>query len=380
VILTLSIDNFKSLVNFRAELSKFTCLIGLNGSGKTTILQAIDFITQLAKGNLSAWLAARDWQPIDLLSHLKPPSPIYFEVKLQLKQNRYLWHGEFNLNTLCCTTENIVSETSNETLFEVVANHYRIGSDDKKKIEFKYQGSVLSALLDEALTKELAQIRLFLTSVKCVELLSPHLMRQRTQQSDEALGFGGEKLSAFLHSLSNLNRLELNQSIKELFSPTFDSFETTTRPSGQKLLFVNEIFSDTQHTKTEAKHVSDGLLRILAIFSQTLMAHTALLFDEIEDGINPEWVEALVDLLVESPKQIIVSTHSPMVLNYLEEEQAKDSVIFTYKDKQGITQQCRFFSIRGIRKKLDILGPGEAMVDVNLSELVKELNGDLPFA
>jgi hypothetical protein len=40
-------------------------------------------------------------------------------------------------------------------------------------------------------------------------------MRSLPQQSDEALGFGGEKLSAFLHSLSNVKRLELNQSIKE---------------------------------------------------------------------------------------------------------------------------------------------------------------------
>ncbi|OAD21575.1 hypothetical protein THIOM_002652, partial [Candidatus Thiomargarita nelsonii] len=37
------INNFKSLVNFKFQLDKFTCLIGLNGSGKSTILQALDF-------------------------------------------------------------------------------------------------------------------------------------------------------------------------------------------------------------------------------------------------------------------------------------------------------------------------------------------------
>ena len=37
-------NNFKSLVDFRLALADFTCLIGLNGSGKSTVLQFIDFV------------------------------------------------------------------------------------------------------------------------------------------------------------------------------------------------------------------------------------------------------------------------------------------------------------------------------------------------
>ncbi|MEN8214888.1 MAG: AAA family ATPase [Pseudomonadota bacterium] len=72
------IDNFKSLVDFRIQMTKFTSLIGLNGSGKSTILQAIDFISQLAHGNLDDWLEAREWQPTDLASQLKHTSTILF--------------------------------------------------------------------------------------------------------------------------------------------------------------------------------------------------------------------------------------------------------------------------------------------------------------
>ena len=107
-----------------------------------------------------------------------------------------------------------------------------------------------------------------------------------------------------------------------------------------------------------------------------MTAHTVLLFDEIENSINPEWIEALVDLLVESPKQIIITTHNPMVLNYLEDELAKKAVILLYKDKQGITQQRRFFSMPEIEKKLDIMGSDKTIVDVNLSQLVEELSHD----
>jgi AAA15 family ATPase/GTPase len=46
------IDNFKSLVNFELDLAKFTCLIGLNGAGKSTVLQALDFTSAVMSGEI----------------------------------------------------------------------------------------------------------------------------------------------------------------------------------------------------------------------------------------------------------------------------------------------------------------------------------------
>jgi predicted ATPase len=186
-------------------------------------------------------------------------------------------------------------------------------------------------------------------------------MRKRARQADNDLGLGGEKLSAFLYDLSDDKQIQLNKLIKQKFIPTFESVETTSIQSGWKKLSVIEYLQ----LRTDAKHVSDGLLRLLAILSQTMTDNKILLFDEIEDGINPEIVEKLVDLLISIPQQIIITTHSPILLNYIEDEQAKKSVIFTYKNKNGITQQHPFFTIKGIAEKLEILGPGEAMLELS---------------
>ncbi len=48
----LRVDNFKSLVDFNLPLAKFNCLVGLNGSGKSTVLQFFDFLSQQVKGDL----------------------------------------------------------------------------------------------------------------------------------------------------------------------------------------------------------------------------------------------------------------------------------------------------------------------------------------
>ena len=49
-------NGFKSLVDFRIELANFTCLIGMNGVGKSTVLQFLDFLSQLMRGDVKGWL------------------------------------------------------------------------------------------------------------------------------------------------------------------------------------------------------------------------------------------------------------------------------------------------------------------------------------
>jgi predicted ATPase len=60
------VDNFKSLVDFDLDLAEFTCLVGFNGAGKSTILQVFDFIASLFQGTTDRWLKARNWKNADL--------------------------------------------------------------------------------------------------------------------------------------------------------------------------------------------------------------------------------------------------------------------------------------------------------------------------
>jgi AAA15 family ATPase/GTPase len=99
------------------------------------------------------------------------------------------------------------------------------------------------------------------------------------------------------------------------------------------------------------------------------------LFDEIENGINPELVEFVINTLVQAREQVLVTTHSPMILNYLDDETARRSVIYLYKTPQGHTKAIPFFSIPSLAKKLTVMGPGEAFVDTNLVDLAEEIAG-----
>jgi len=95
-----------------------------------------------------------------------------------------------------------------------------------------------------------------------------------------------------------------------------------------------------------------------------------LLFDEIEDGLNHEVMEYLMDEMVRATQQIFLTTDSPMILNFLDDDIAKKSVMLVYRDSQtGKTQTYKFFDIPRIREKLEYMGPGEVFANASLKEL-----------
>jgi ABC-type multidrug transport system ATPase subunit len=115
------------------------------------------------------------------------------------------------------------------------------------------------------------------------------------------------------------------------------------------------------------------MLRLIAILAELQSSHRFLLFDEIENGINPELVEFLLDALGSAEQQVMVTTHSPLILNYLSDEVAKSGVIYLYKTPQGATKAIPFFSIPSLAEKLTVMGPGEVFADTNLTALGDEI-------
>jgi predicted ATPase len=406
-IKSIKVDNFKSLVNFELPLAKFNCLVGLNGSGKSTVLQFFDFLSQQLRGDLSGWLKKRQWEPSDLNSKLTRRKNINFEVSLLQDDTdddiELIWSASFNRQTLRCTAEQVLYKKSNAPttrrnwLLKVQEGSYYIwklkdnareitdspittttfGQRHEKilsgEILFEYQGSVVSQIKESQLPKKLLELKKFFVNLHALDLLAPELLRQRTRDADNSLGLGGEKLSAFLHEIGEVKRVGIQAKLAKIY-PRFKHLDILSLRSGWKSLTVQEQFGDTI-VKTEARHVADGFLRMLAVFAQLSKEQSFLLLDEIENGVNPELIEFLVDELVESAPQVLITTHSPMVLNYLEDEVAIEGIIYIYKNQIGATQAIRLFDIPRMREKLTVMGAGEVYEDTLLTRLNAEILG-----
>lgn len=377
MIKSIYIDNFKSLVDFEMTLAAFTCLVGLNGAGKSTVLQALDFISQQMRGNLEEWLDERQWQPADIGSKLTAKKNIDISLEIEDEDHGLIeWRASFNRQSLRCTSEDAFHDGIRLLKVEDAECWLTVGNDSglrtrKIDIIFEYQGSILSQLKQNQLGPELQVLKETLTNIRSLDLLSPEHLRQRTRDSAGHLGLGGQKLSAFLHEQGSEARQRLLEKLQVVY-PKLASIDTRSLRSGWKHLGITEQFAQ-KALKTPARHVNDGLLRLLAVLSQLVSDEQFLLFDEIENGINPELVEFLVDALVESEHQVMVTTHSPVILNYLEDDVARQGVIYLYKNAQGATQAIRLFEIPSLAEKLRLMGPGEAFIDTHLTELESEI-------
>ena len=383
----LKIDNFKSLKDTTISFSKNTFLIGLNGSGKTSILQAIDFLSVIASGKIEEWLKKREWDKRDLTFYGNTRSLIDIEVVFTVGEESYFWKIAFNKQQLRCTEETIYKKygkgtnvASNDSeILGVSGGKYRLSTNTapkKEKINFKYTGSILSGLKPELLGNELNNIRNFFKDIRSAELLTPLSMKKRAKESKDGIGLGGEKLSAFINGLEDENKEKLLHKLQNFF-PKLQSIKTRSLQAGWKKLSLVEEYNG-QLIETDSIHLSDGILRILAILAQLLTTESILIFDEIEDGINQEFVEKLVDTLLESSHQTIVATHSPMILNFIEDEIARKSILFVYKTKDGSTKVSNFFDVVNKYKiisehEYELFGPGEIMQRVNLLDLTNSL-------
>lgn len=371
------IDNFKSLVGFEMKLADFTCLIGLNGSGKSTVLQALDFVSQQIKGDISGWLKNRDWDPVDLKSKLGKASNINFEVVCEMAGKRAVWKASFNRSLLRCTEETwaigeryVKVEDGRFQLFEL-NDEEQTGKVSAGPISFEYQGSFFSAFKETLLPTGFAAFKHFLSGITSLDALSPQYLRKQARESEGSLGFAGEKLSAFLHQMAPEQLDMLYEMLKKNY-PKLHSIDIKSLRSGWKSLGIQESYSSGV-ISTQAKHINDGMLRMMAILAETLSAHGFILFDEVENGINPELIEFLLDYLVGIPRQVMVTTHSPMILNYLDDDVAISGVQLIYKTEEGKSRAIPFFSIPSVAEKLTVMGPGEVFVDTDLVRLPQEI-------
>lgn len=369
MIESIRIRNFKSLGEVTLNLEKFNCLIGMNGAGKSTVLQALDFIAQMMHGQLQDWLSRRDWSINDLNCKLRKESNITVSVQYRTSEGKELvWIGIFNRSSLRCTSESLFVDGARQ--FQMAGQTYTLQGRPRQGIAFVFQGSLLSALKDSELSPSILEFRDAMRHVRSLELLSPQLLRKSARSSDRDIGAGGEKLAGYLHAIKGEDRQRLLELLKS-FYPRIEDFKVKSKRAGWKTLAVIEQF-DGQRLETEALHMSDGLLRILAVLAQAGAHNSLLLLDEIENGINQAIVERLVDTLVSSTQQILVTTHSPLILNYLDDDLARRSVQFIYRTPQGESRIRHFFELPRIGEKLRYMGPGEALVDTDLEQLSAE--------
>jgi AAA15 family ATPase/GTPase len=190
MITKLSVRNFKVLDNFEIELTPFTALIGANACGKTTVLQALDFVRSFATRDLNEFIGDRNWLIEDLKSQFGDThhEPISFRVI-----HSFADHDDVSW-------EFSVDYIENEWIFEERIANARTGelykeNDNKTtKSSFFKNIEVFANLGKQKIDPILYLIKAFYEHSANYELLSPDVMRTSGSRGYvEDIGINGKQ-------------------------------------------------------------------------------------------------------------------------------------------------------------------------------------------
>ncbi|WP_408071439.1 AAA family ATPase [Butyrivibrio sp. JL13D10] len=394
MIQSIHIENFKSLVDFTAEFSEVTALIGMNSVGKSSLLQAMQFICGSVKEDYDVFLKDRYWKVENIKSKFIKSNKIKFDLVFSIRDevgedHIFKWNSEIGVNI----TKNEMHlayeciEADDQTLIEynpkthghlfVRPENEEFSGDVYFGDGFVFRSSVIKNLNSKKNDFD-PRISLFVNHISnfmSFELLNPDDMRQSSRGLSDIIGASGKHLPSFIKKMSADQKKSFMKKIKWLFEDRISDIDTIT--TGQyrwTQITVNEEY-DSSMIKITSRDLSDGMLRLIAIvaISEIRKGASIFLFDEVENGINVHYVEKLVELFKEmcreTGNQVIFTTHSTLFLDYMD----PSSINMLVRNKDGGTESKKIFDTDDMKKRLKYMYPGEIILNMDNNTIqVKE--------
>ncbi len=373
-ILKITIKNFRSIssasLNF-SQNSPTTILTGLNGSGKSTILYMVDFVSSIFRGDIDVFLEKHGWTSTDIINKNKIQKKYTIEISVDgiINDKIFTWSAVYNAtnNYNRCTSERISFDYNDEYFVCDGKNINFLNKNEIIKINFIYTGSILSQLKLQTFSEQIVAIHKLISNIHSYDLLCPSVIKLKRARVAQNIGARGELLAGYLAGLDQMEQSTLIEKIK-IFYPRIENYVIKNLKAGWKEFAIAEKFEPALVQERASKDINDGTIRLLAIVSSILFTEGMSIFDEIENGFNPYIIENLIDLICSSKNQMLITTHSPEILQYIKDDIAIENVRFVFRKNNGDTKIVNLFDYPEARKNLQVLSPGEAYLDLSLEE------------
>lgn len=308
VIEKITIQGFKSIRSIEGlELRPINVLIGANGSGKSNLLEALEFLQAVREGQpaIDRYVGRAGGANRLLHGGAKTTGRMFFEVRD---------NEEYGVKVALEPTAADGLRISSDWL--IAAHHAE-----------EYENPGLEALGQKgAKRSELGYWRTY--HFHDTGRLSP--LRQTNDLHDNRFLRGdGQNLAAYLYRLReryNL-RYEMITGIIKLTAPFFEDFvlePSKLNPDKIRLEWRQKGSEDY----FDAAALSDGLLRFIALvtllYQPEELVPPVILLDEPELGLHPHAITLLASLVrsitATKEKQVILATHSPLLLDHFDED------------------------------------------------------------
>ncbi len=338
----LRVQHYKSLFDTEVYLEPLTVFIGPNASGKSNICEALyvlsDFLQRLITninyqgvitlftesliaGNANKQnIASKFWQG--------KQDYLFFEVGNNPSvENKDLI---FNISIHVDYPQQIVtinSQKNQDTLVNTgsVGNHHT-GEIRHFLVSNNYLNSPLANSLRKVSIYDFAPISL-----------------SNNIPSSGGMDKTGQGIVDALADILLSNRKSFDE-LEERLTRLVPNIKRISLIRREDRTFLLELIDRYSEHHIPASDISDGTLRILAFLTALYQENTPsiICFEEIENGVHPWLLHKMMELLqiistegiTGKPVQVLITTHSPVLLNYVEPQQVRAVEL----DSEGKTQ------------------------------------------
>jgi len=329
----LTVKGFRRLLEIDVALHPLTVLIGVNGVGKSSILEAISLLSCSAEGRLKNRIS--EMGGLAALMTLDKASRLTLGTKMIMESNVPL---EYSMTLAPSGIGYVIEEeflyqqrNPDPPPFKLIEAH---GSDIRyfdpvqgrlnwPNWNYDYMETALAQVpkmfqQPEELRRRLASTTLY--HVLNVDPRAPVRLPQ-TMQPANLPGASGEDLVACLYYLRETDR-DRFEAIEDALRAAFPSFKHLGFPPVAAGTLAMSWYDSAFTRPLFAHQLSEGTLRFLWLV--TLLQSPGLppicMIDEPEVSLHPEMLSLLADLLREAADRalIVVATHSDRLIRFLD--------------------------------------------------------------
>jgi predicted ATPase len=382
----LILENWKSFRYAELPLDPLTVLIGTNASGKSNVVEALEFLQRFARGEkietalvgdktfpsirggvewaalksetqftLKVIVAGED-KKTDYLYAIKIQTLPEVKVSEEYIETQRI-NGDFP-NTDIEKTQlfspstllNIADNRTHIKITESIIDISEIPTNLREEISSKLNNNITLNELVTVLNKNYLPLKQQIKdrisfSINGIFIINPIPSKMREYSSlSDTLENDGSNIAGVLAALDSKQKAEVESTlsayiknfpegdIKRVFAEPVERLKTDA------MLYCEEEWKPGEMTLINAKTMSDGTLRFLAILTALLTRPegSQLVIEEIDNGLHPSRAELLVRILREIGTKrkidILLTTHNPALLDALGPE-IVPFVVVAHRDK-----------------------------------------------
>ena len=370
---SLRIRNFKAVVDSKTvKLGPLTAFIGNNGAGKSSLIEALETYQAIVRDGLD--IAMQRWLGIEHVRHKaqeakermgKLVNPVSFELALgesprKVRRLSMTVNNDPAANRMLIASERITDLAGDFTERNVLDSMPSHGAGR----------SILTVPLDLGLTMVSNEVLAWQFLTLSPERMGLPVPQQRTK-GVVRMASDGSNVADFLLDLRRLDANAFNGIVETMafVLPYAKDIQPTLTSSEIERKAWLQLSEDT--FKVPGWLLSTGTLRMLALLA--LLRHPTppplIVVEEIENGLDPRSIHLIVEeirsAVLSGVTQVIVTTHSPYLLDLL----TLEHLVVVERDAEGHPRFIRPADNENLQTWAQEFAPGKLYTMGNLTGL-----------